>query len=176
MARRTDRVIAWFFAGIFLISISALTIAVIISMMQSGSDSSQQSSTKEANIKDRLKGTKLANFTPVDKVDSLQAQDTVTGTGKEAKAGDRVRVDYTGALAATGEIFESSKDSGQTVSFLLNEVIAGWSQGIPGMKEGGTRRLLIPAELAYGDNPQPGSPIPPGAALVFDVTLHKVEK
>ncbi|HSX32179.1 MAG TPA: FKBP-type peptidyl-prolyl cis-trans isomerase, partial [Candidatus Saccharimonadales bacterium] len=83
-------------------------------------------------------------------------------------------VDYTGAVAATGVIFQSSLDSGQPVSFPLGNVIQGWQEGIPGMKVGGTRRLIIPAAKAYGASPPQGSNIPANADLVFDVTLHKI--
>ena len=121
-----------------------------------------------------LQGTKLSGFTPVSQVDTLQKIDLEVGTGKEVKPGDTVTVDYTGALAADGTIFQSSLDTGQPVSFSLDGVIKGWTEGIPGMKEGGKRRLIIPAELAYGGNPPQGSGIPPNAALVFDVTLHSV--
>jgi FKBP-type peptidyl-prolyl cis-trans isomerase len=91
------------------------------------------------------------------------------------KASDTITVDYTGAVAATGIIFQSSLDSGQQATFALKQVIPGWTQGIPGMKVGGTRRLLIPANLAYGANPPSGSGIPANAALVFDVTVHKID-
>jgi FKBP-type peptidyl-prolyl cis-trans isomerase len=134
--------------------------------------------SQEANMdnSNKLQGTKLADFTPVASISKLQTIDTNPGTGEAVKAGDTVTVDYTGAVAATGIIFQSSKDTGQPVSFPLSGVIAGWSQGIPGMKEGGTRRLLIPANLAYGANPPQSSGIPPNADLVFDVTLHKIGK
>jgi FKBP-type peptidyl-prolyl cis-trans isomerase len=81
-------------------------------------------------------------------------------------------VDYTGAVAATGTIFESSLDTGQPANFPLSGVIKGWQEGIPGMKEGGKRRLIIPADLAYGASGN--GTIPPNAALVFDVTLISV--
>ena len=121
-----------------------------------------------------MEGTKLQNFTPVNNIPSLKTEDIKTGTGDEVKPGDTVTVDYTGAVAATGVIFQSSLDTGQPVSFSLNQVIQGWTNGIPGMKVGGTRRLLIPAAQAYGANPPAGSGIPANADLVFDVTLHKI--
>lgn len=114
----------------------------------------------------------LNNFTPVSKVANLEKIDLVVGKGKEVKAGDTVSVHYTGAVAATGVIFQSSKDFGTNpVTFPLANVIRGWTDGIPGMKIGGTRRLLIPADMAYGANPPGGSGIPANADLVFDVEL-----
>ncbi|HSW98590.1 MAG TPA: FKBP-type peptidyl-prolyl cis-trans isomerase [Candidatus Saccharimonadales bacterium] len=126
------------------------------------------------NSSKKLEGTKLAGFTPVDGVDKLQITDTKVGTGTEVKAGDTVTVDYTGAVAATGVVFQSSLDTGQTATFSLSQVIKGWTDGIPGMKVGGTRRLLIPADQAYGANPPSGSGIPANAPLVFDVTLQSI--
>lgn len=123
----------------------------------------------------KLKGTQLSGFTPVAKVDSLQKIDTQAGTGAEAKASSTVTVNYTGAVAATGTVFESSLDTGQPVTFALNQVIKGWQDGVPGMKPGGTRRLLIPAALGYGANPPASSGIPANADLVFDITLIAVQ-
>jgi FKBP-type peptidyl-prolyl cis-trans isomerase len=118
----------------------------------------------------------LSNFTPIAKVSSLEKIDTVVGTGAEVKAGDTVSVHYTGAVAATGAIFQSSKDFGtEPVTFPLSGVIKGWTDGIPGMKVGGTRRLVIPAAQAYGANPPGGSGIPANADLVFDVELVAIK-
>ncbi len=130
----------------------------------------QQSQTKAG----KLRGTQLKNFTPVSKVNSLQKIDTTPGSGAEVKTGDTVTVHYTGAVASTGIIFQSSLDSGQPVAFPLGQVIKGWTDGIPDMKVGGTRRLLIPSSMAYGANPPQGSNIPPNADLVFDVQLIKI--
>jgi FKBP-type peptidyl-prolyl cis-trans isomerase len=116
----------------------------------------------------------MENFTPIAKIDSLQAIDLQPGTGTEVKAGDTVTVDYTGAVAATGKIFQSSLDTGQPVTFGLDQVIEGWKEGMVGMKQDGKRRLLIPAAQAYGANPPSGSGIPANADLVFDITLHTV--
>lgn len=118
----------------------------------------------------------LANFTPVAHTDKLQKIDLVVGTGAEVKAGATVSVHYTGAVAATGVIFQSSKDFGPTpITFPLSGVIKGWTDGIPGMKIGGTRRLIIPAAEAYGANPPGGSGIPANADLVFDVELIAIQ-
>lgn len=177
MARKRDRAVAWFFAIIFIVSSCALTIAIVISTIQSNNnDNTQANQTQEKQVDPakQLQGKPLADFTPISGVTELQKIDTNPGTGKEVKPGDTVTVDYTGAVASTGIVFQSSKDMGQPVSFALSQVIAGWSQGIPGMKEGGTRRLVIPAQLAYGSNPPAGSGIPADADLVFDVTVHKV--
>jgi len=161
----------------FLFTSFGLTVAVIwqtvLDKHNNPTTTSTQSSTAQPPA-NKLEGTKMQNFTPVDHIDSLQTIDTTPGTGQEVKAGDTVTVDYTGAVAATGVVFQSSLDTGQPVSFGLNGVIEGWTKGIPGMKVGGTRRLLIPAAQAYGANPPAGSGIPANADLVFDVTLHKI--
>lgn len=124
----------------------------------------------------KLQETQLAGFTPMSSITQLQEIDTTPGTGATVKPGATITADYTGAVAATGIIFQSSKDTGQPATFPLSQVIAGWSQGIPGMKVGGTRRLLIPAALAYGSQPPQGSGIPANADLVFDVTVTKIDK
>jgi FKBP-type peptidyl-prolyl cis-trans isomerase len=118
----------------------------------------------------------LSNFNPVSKISKLEKIDLVAGNGEEVKEGATVSVHYTGAVAATGVIFQSSKDFGiKPVTFSLGGVIKGWTNGIPGMKIGGTRRLLIPADQAYGANPPAGSGIPANADLVFDVELVGIE-
>ncbi|MFA6515194.1 MAG: FKBP-type peptidyl-prolyl cis-trans isomerase [Candidatus Paceibacterota bacterium] len=117
----------------------------------------------------------LNDFTPVSKVSKLEKIDLVVGSGEEVKTGATVSVHYVGAIAATGDIFQSSKDFGPTpVTFPLSGVIKGWTDGIPGMKVGGTRRLMIPADQAYGANPPGGSGIPANADLVFDVELKAI--
>ncbi|MEI8338314.1 MAG: FKBP-type peptidyl-prolyl cis-trans isomerase [bacterium] len=180
MARKRDRIIAGFFAGLFLLTSSALTIMIVWQTVQDNKAKNAQKellkTEKKVDNTNKLEGKQLENFTPIASIPELQKVDSKAGTGKEVKAGDTVTVNYTGAVASTGKIFQSSLDSGQPVSFPLNGVIAGWSQGIPGMKEGGTRRLLIPSALAYGSSPPPSSGIPANADLVFDVTLIKIGK
>lgn len=175
MVRRRDRIIALVIAIAFFATSFGLSFVVIWQLYTDSKEAKTVNQpTNSQQDKAPLQGTKLEGFTPVATVDSLQKVDLQVGTGKEVKPGDTVTVDYTGAVAADGTIFQSSLDTGQPVSFSLNGVIKGWTEGIPGMKEGGKRRLIIPAGLAYGANPPQGSGIPTNAALVFDVTLHTV--
>jgi FKBP-type peptidyl-prolyl cis-trans isomerase len=179
MARKRERIFALTGALVFLLTGSTVTIAVVYQIYQNHHTSKTPASTSSATptIKPetkKLQGTMLQNFTPVASVPTLQKTDTVMGTGAEAKVTDTVTVDYTGAVAATGTIFQSSLDAGKTATFPLSQVIKGWTDGVPGMKAGGTRRLLIPAAQAYGASPPSGSGIPANADLVFDITLHKI--
>ncbi len=135
--------------------------------------SNDKTNTSEEKKMDGLAGKPLANFTPIAKVDSLQKIDQTVGNGAEAKTDSTVTVNYTGAIASSGLVFESSLDSGQPATLGLNQVIKGWTEGVPGMKVGGTRRLLIPAALAYGD--QASATIPANSDLVFDITLIAVK-
>lgn len=101
----------------------------------------------------------------------LEIEDQIVGDGDEATAGQTVEVHYTGWLT-DGTKFDSSHDRDQTFSFKLGggQVIAGWDQGVAGMKIGGTRKLTIPADLGYGERGA-GGVIPPNATLVFKVEL-----
>jgi FKBP-type peptidyl-prolyl cis-trans isomerase len=118
----------------------------------------------------KLEGTKLANFTPVDAVSDLQIIDVAIGTGDTVPEGATITAHYTGALCKDGTIFQSSHDFGEPITFPLSGVIAGWTKGVPGMKVGGTRRLIIPAAMAYGaQSPSPN--IPSNSDLVFDIEL-----
>jgi FKBP-type peptidyl-prolyl cis-trans isomerase FkpA len=104
----------------------------------------------------------------------LQTIDDVVGTGKAAKAGDTVRVHYTGTLM-NGKQFDSSRDRGTPFDFTLGQgsVIKGWDQGVVGMRVGGKRRLVIPQALGYGEAGSPPN-IPSKAGLKFDVELLDV--
>lgn len=104
----------------------------------------------------------------------LRIKDVVAGTGSEVKEGDFVTVHYTGRLfvnEAPADTFDSSEVRGEPVTFLLQRggLIQGWVEGIPGMKPGGKRILVIPPELGYGERGTPR--IPPGSTLWFEITL-----
>jgi FKBP-type peptidyl-prolyl cis-trans isomerase len=105
----------------------------------------------------------------------LQYQDVTVGTGAEARQGQVAVVHYTGWLT-DGTKFDSSRDRGEPFSFPVGagQVIAGWDEGVAGMKVGGRRKLVIPANLGYGEMGAPPV-IPPGATLVFDVELLDVK-
>lgn len=105
----------------------------------------------------------------------LVYEDTVVGTGAEATAGAFVTVHYTGWLT-DGSKFDSSKDRNDPFQFPLGQrhVIAGWDEGVQGMKIGGTRKLTIPAQLGYGTRGA-GGVIPPNATLVFEVELLDIQ-
>lgn len=118
----------------------------------------------------RLEGTKLTNFTPLKSVPELQIIDITEGTGEVVPENATITAHYTGALCKDGTIFQSSHDFGKPVTFGLNQVIKGWTQGVPGMKVGGTRRLIIPSALAYG-SVRAAANIPPNSDLVFDIEL-----
>lgn len=105
----------------------------------------------------------------------LKSETLTPGSGAEAKSGDTVLVHYTGWLT-DGTKFDSSRDRGTAFRFTVGakRVIAGWDQGVVGMKVGETRRLTIPPELGYGTRGAGGA-IPPNATLVFEVELQAIE-
>jgi len=102
----------------------------------------------------------------------LVVKDLIKGTGPAATPTSTVTVNYVGALYKGGKEFDSSWKRGTTASFPLSGVIQGWQQGIPGMKVGGRRELIVPASLAYKNQAQSG--IPANSALIFVIDLHGV--
>ena len=103
----------------------------------------------------------------------LQYQVLKEGIGKQPKATDQVECHYEGTLI-NGQVFDSSYQRGQAATFGLNQVIAGWTEGVQLMKEGAKYRFFIPYNLAYGERGA-GQSIPPYAALIFDVELLAVK-
>jgi peptidylprolyl isomerase len=108
--------------------------------------------------------------------EQLETEDITVGDGAEAQTGDTVTVQYVGVNYSNGEEFDTSWDDPQPFSFQLGSgsVIPGWDEGIPGMKVGGRRELIIPPELAYGRQGRPPD-IPPNETLIFVVDLTDVQ-
>lgn len=113
-------------------------------------------------------------FDPVGIIADLKIIDISNGKGDPVPDGATITAHYTGALAKSGIIFQSSHDFGQPVTFNLSQVISGWTSGVPGMRVGGKRRLLIPSDMAYG--PRSVGNIPPHSDLVFDIELIAVNQ
>jgi FKBP-type peptidyl-prolyl cis-trans isomerase len=105
----------------------------------------------------------------------LAVRDIVEGSGPAAKAGDQLTMKYVGVTWSTGKQFDASWDSGQDFPFVLGagNVIRGWDEGMVGMKAGGRRQLVIPPDLAYGDQDQ-GPDLPANSTLIFVVDLVKI--
>lgn len=101
--------------------------------------------------------------------EELVVEELIIGEGEEARAGGMVEVHYVGVDYATGQEFDSSWGRGESIEFPLNGLIAGWQEGIPGMRVGGRRQLTIPPELAYG--PAGGGHPLAGLTLVFIIDL-----
>jgi peptidylprolyl isomerase len=163
------------------ISILALLVALALAVAGCGGDSST-SSTSETTSSAKQEGDTDLNAKPEVTVPSgaapkqLEENEIVEGDGAEAKSGDQVTVQYVGVGYESEEEFDSSWSRSEPFSFTLGagEVIPGWDQGVEGMKVGGRRELIIPANLAYGPA---GSPpvIGPNETLIFVIDLLAVE-
>ncbi len=148
---------------------------IVVNIMQNNEQVQQDQQLQELLKQQQAQQQKAAPtkkakdaYIPKGEVKKLQIIDLKTGTGATVKKDDTVTVAYRGTLASDGTIFDESKKA----TFGLDQVIKGWQEGIPGMKVGGKRRLVIPADMAYGDQAQNG--IPANSALVFDITLRAI--
>jgi len=97
------------------------------------------------------------------------------GAGEHPKATDKVKVHYHGTLI-DGTVFDSSVQRGEPITFGLNQVIKGWTEGVQLMTPGSKYTFYIPSDLAYGDKDAPGGKIPGGSTLIFEVELFSIEK
>lgn len=188
MARRRDRIVAW--VGVIVAGLSAIALsgAVIIQQVIDNHNASQsqyssQTATASQGASQTCADTATeqtvpapAVYTPSGTVTSLQSSDLTVGTGAATKSGDCVVVKYYGTLASNGKEFDEDFSSTAGLAFTLGagQVIPGWDQGLVGMKVGGTRQLVIPASLAYG-NQSPSPSIPANASLVFVVKLLRIQ-
>lgn len=171
-------------ALLFLITSLAFT-GIIFWQSRNQNNSTSQSEQEainqalEQNKGENVSQGKIENFTPTsDEITELKSTDIVVGTGEEVKEGATVTAHYTGAYVVNGEIFDTSTTKGQPIEFSLDGVIEGWTVGVPGMKVGGKRRLIIPGKLAYGEAPEgytPGSTQRPMGPLVFDIEITAVK-
>ena len=175
MTGNKQRIIALTGAVVFFVSTVAFSGLVIWQLYQDSQGDSQMAQTDVETPDDGITGEPLPNYDPRETVDELEIIDLAEGEGQEVQEGDVIVAHYTGALAVDGTIFESSLSGGEPATFQLSGLIPGWQEGLPGMKVGGTRRLIIPAEMAYGEN-SPSPSIPPNSALVFDIELIDVQE
>jgi peptidylprolyl isomerase len=127
-----------------------------------------------SQVRDEIEERGKPKLSATDAVDELKIDDEVVGTGDEVTPGATVTAHYVGVSASSGVQFDASWDRGAPISFPLDGVIRGWSEGLVGMRVGGRRTLVIPGDMAYGPSPPPGAGIAPNETLVFTVDLVDV--
>lgn len=188
MAKTHQRVFALVAALLFLASSIAFSVFVLWEMRNNGD--SQSPNEDLTSIQEQLEQQSQCQigqdsgeaktapevFRPEGDVTQLQVTDLEQGDGTEVEAGDCLLVKYHGTLASNGEKFDGNFDEPSVLRVPIGQgsVIPGWDQGLIGMKEGGLRRLVIPSELAYGD--QASETIPANSDLVFVVELIEIEE
>jgi peptidylprolyl isomerase len=179
MTKKRDRFFAAFGALLFLVTASALTIAVIVNGVSNHNNPSTDKTSQTCTATSVTAAAESAPevYKPTGVVKSLEKTDLQPGTGASVKSGDCLQVKYSGVVAATGSVFQENFDQTTAFQFQLGhgQVIQGWDQGLVGVKAGGVRRLVIPAALAYGSSPPAGSNIPANADLVFTVKILAVK-
>ena len=176
MAKMRERAFAWVGIVVFSVSALSLTAAVIIQqVISSNASSSTTANTSCTDSATEATVTAPSPYIPKSAVTTLQTIDLTPGTGQAAKDGDCLIVKYYGALASNGTEFDQNFNTSAGFAFTLGagQVIKGWDEGLVGLKVGGTRLLVIPASLAYGD--QATGSIPANSPLVFFVKLLRIQ-
>jgi peptidylprolyl isomerase len=164
-----------------LLILLALALALALTGCGGGDDgeTAATATPKATATPDNTDVTKKPKVTVPDELppDTLQSVDIVKGKGPAAKKGDKITVQYVGLTWSTSVEFDASWDRGEPYPLTLGKggVIAGWDQGIPGMRKGGRRQLTIPAELAYAAQGSPPN-IGPNECLRFIIDLVKIGK
>lgn len=167
---------------VVLFAVTSIGIGVLSFWMASRSDDTnltQQDQAQDECAISSVQGVETLPvpeaFKPEGDVNELKTEDLQAGNGQAAKAGDCLTVKYHGTLAASGEKFDGNFDKPEGLKLIIGQgqVIPGWDQGLIGLKEGGTRRLVVPSQLAYGD--QSAGAIPANSDLVFVVKLVSIE-
>lgn len=177
MAKKEGRAQRVAIIVIMLLFVVTTVTSVVLGVMQNNEQNEQQKQLqellkKQADAQKQLQGKKVKNaYIPKGEVTKLEITDLRTGKGDAVKPGDTITAHYQGTLT-DGTLFDSSYERGEPSTFSLNEVIEGWQEGIPGMKVGGKRRLVIPASKAYGSTGSSG--IPANSALVFEIELKSI--
>jgi FKBP-type peptidyl-prolyl cis-trans isomerase len=176
-----ERVIAFLLASLFLFTTLGATGYVLWEINQGDGGLVQEDVAAPPPVEDTTQDCGQGQIAPVDPrpvptvttaetpVAELETVDVRVGSGEPVQPGDCVTVLYYGTLAETGESFDGNYESGAAIELSLLGVIAGWQEGIPGMQVGGVRRLIIPAELGYGE--QGSGSIPANSDLVFEVEV-----
>ncbi|MCE7936572.1 FKBP-type peptidyl-prolyl cis-trans isomerase [Candidatus Saccharibacteria bacterium CPR2] len=159
-------------------SVIAVSVILVISEKSKQPELSEEELSKiveEESNQSNAQSLPPPEFTlPEGDVAELQIIDLVEGSGDEVNPNATVKVHYHGVRASDGFVFDSSYEKGEPIEFPLNGVIAGWQEGIPGMKVGGKRQLNIPSDKAYGEQGA-GEDIPPNTDLVFVVELLEIK-
>jgi peptidylprolyl isomerase len=156
----------------------AAVIAISLSIAGCSSSDSAGSAVGPVSVaaSGELGAEPVVQITAGEPATELGIADIAEGQGESVAAGDTVTAHYVGYGADSSKMFDSSWSRGEPATFPLDNVILGWQEGLVGMKVGGRRSLVIPAELAYGNNPPPGSGIAAGETLIFVVDLVDFQK
>lgn len=176
-----SRIFSFLAALLFLFTSVAVSVAVIWQIKEDNkkADTAAQQQNAGSNQQEdtavQPKYELPDAFTTSTPVTELQVTDLHEGDGELVKDGDTVTVFYHGTHAKDGKVFDSAYDRKKPTQLSLNSVIEGWKKGIPGMKVGGQRRLVIPAALAYGEKGQPNAGIEPNEDLVFVVEVTNTQ-
>lgn len=163
-----QRIAIWVIAIIMAVGTLGVYFVIIL-QNNNAQQANNQTTSQQTNSTQEQQTVDPTAYKVQGDVTELQKTDLATGTGEEVQPGDTIKFHYKGTIAQTGVKFDSSYDRGEPIEYPLANLIQGWQQGIPGMKVGGKRRLVIPSELGYGA--QASGIIPANSDLVFEIEI-----